>query len=431
MAVVSDGATSSAETVCANVKIIALDSALSGSPDAGYSLVQISATGLLYLPWALKFLWAPYVDALGTRRRWLLTLQVLAAVGALALACLDVGTSLRMLFVVIAMTNVLAATQDIATDGLAVVLLGPRERGWANGIQVGAYRIGMIAGGGALLWLYAQTGWRVMFLTMAALLALAALPVLFLREPGREPARESAPAATRHLEGRTLAVGWWERLRRPGMAAFVALIILYKFGDSMASTLVGPFMTDEGLALSQIALVKGTIASASGLAGAAIGGWLAFRFGRPTALLTGGLLQTVAIGLYLASALGVGGFQLVAVAVVAEHVFGGIATVALFTLMMDAASRAHAGTDYTLLASAVVAGQGLAALAAGLIGDAFGYASLFGTSLVVSGVGCVALVTTLRRKLFFLGTPLLAHAQPVRTVLDDVVENRDEDERQD
>lgn len=44
IAVVSDGATSSAETVCANVKIIALDSALSGSPDAGYSLVTLDVT---------------------------------------------------------------------------------------------------------------------------------------------------------------------------------------------------------------------------------------------------------------------------------------------------------------------------------------------------------------------------------------------------
>src|SRR5262245_60650041 len=30
--------------------------------DAGYSLKAISAAGLLYLPWALKFLWAPYLD---------------------------------------------------------------------------------------------------------------------------------------------------------------------------------------------------------------------------------------------------------------------------------------------------------------------------------------------------------------------------------
>ena len=39
--------------------------------ESGFSLVKISATGVLFLPWALKFLWAPYVDRYGSRRRWL------------------------------------------------------------------------------------------------------------------------------------------------------------------------------------------------------------------------------------------------------------------------------------------------------------------------------------------------------------------------
>ena len=38
---------------------------------SGYTLTEISATGLLFAPWAVKFLWAPYVDRYGTRRRWL------------------------------------------------------------------------------------------------------------------------------------------------------------------------------------------------------------------------------------------------------------------------------------------------------------------------------------------------------------------------
>jgi len=34
--------------------------------DAGLSLKAISATSLLFLPWALKFLWAPFVDHRGS-----------------------------------------------------------------------------------------------------------------------------------------------------------------------------------------------------------------------------------------------------------------------------------------------------------------------------------------------------------------------------
>ena len=45
---------------------------------------------------------------------------------------------------------------------------------------------------------------------------------------------------------------------------------------------------------------------------------------------------------------------------VAEHLLGGMATVALFTLMMDASDPEHAGTDYTLLACAIVFAMGLA-----------------------------------------------------------------------
>lgn len=145
--------------------------------ESGFSLFAISATGVLFAPWALKFLWAPYVDHYGTRRRWLLTLQLLSAAVTLGLAALDLGSSLRWLLIGIAVVNAISATQDIATDGLAVQLLGPRERGVGNGIQVGAYRIGMIVGGGALLWLFSIAGWRALFVAMSVLLLLTTIPV--------------------------------------------------------------------------------------------------------------------------------------------------------------------------------------------------------------------------------------------------------------
>ncbi len=79
--------------------------------------------------------------------------------------------------------NILAASQDVITDGLAVRMLDSRERGLANAIQVGAYRFGMILGGGLLLSVFARTNWQVMFLCMAGLLALTVLPTLALKEP--------------------------------------------------------------------------------------------------------------------------------------------------------------------------------------------------------------------------------------------------------
>ena len=67
--------------------------------DAGYSLKAISATSLLFLPWALKFLWAPFVDHRGTRKAWLLPLQCAGVAGALPLTRVDLGTGLVGLLV--------------------------------------------------------------------------------------------------------------------------------------------------------------------------------------------------------------------------------------------------------------------------------------------------------------------------------------------
>ncbi|RPI13276.1 MAG: MFS transporter [Lysobacterales bacterium] len=353
--------------------------------DAGLSLKAISATSLLFLPWALKFLWAPFVDHWGTRRQWLLPLQASAVAGALVLSQVDLGHGYVLVLAAAFAFNLIAACQDVATDGLAVRILDTRERGLANGIQVGAYRIGMILGGGLLLWIFARTDWQTMFACMAALLALTVLPVLALREPPREPRAE--PVALRQL-----ALGWQARLRVPGMLGLVLLVCFYKFGDSMVASLVGPFMRDSGLTKEMIALMKGTVGSLSSLAGAALGGWYAFRAGRRNALLVCGLLQSASLLFYVAAAFGVGGIAMFWGGTIAEHLFGGMATVALFTLMMDASDPRHAGTDYTLLACAIVVAMGLANFTGATIADAAGYAPTFVVGFVASIAGCLHLV---------------------------------------
>jgi MFS family permease len=358
--------------------------------EQGLSLKAISATSLLFLPWALKFLWAPLVDRLGTRRQWILAMQGLSVAGALLLCFSQPERSIWIVFAALLLFNLFAAVQDVATDGLAVRLLDAHERGGGNGVQVGAYRIGMILGGGLLLWVFARAGWQAMFLGMAGLLALTSLPVLRLRENGAAASHPSPPP-------RVLLLEWAARLRVPGMLGFLALIGAYKFGDSMASAMVGPMLRDHGFSKEAIALLKGTLGSAAALAGAALGGALAWRAGRRAALLACGLLQTLSIGMYVAGVEGVGGLVMLQAACIAEHLLGGMATVALFTLMMDACDPEHAGTDYTVQACAIVMVMGLANVAAGVVGDAYGYGVMFGTSFVLSGLGCLLLVRALDR----------------------------------
>jgi MFS family permease len=355
--------------------------------EQGLSLKAIAGFNLLFLPWALKFLWAPAVDLYGTRRGWLLPLQLSSVLLALALAAADPAISLLPLLAALLLFNLIAATQDVATDGLAVRLLDPQGRGLGNGLQVGGYRVGMIAGGGGLLALYAYSGWEALCFAMAALLLLATLPVW--RLPG-----VAAPAPGPRAP---LSSAWLARLRQPGMGTLILLICCYKFGDSMVAGIIGPYMKDRALATAEIALIKGAIGSAMGLAGAAAGGWIAYRFGRRRALLACGLLQAASLLPYLASALTEDARLLIYAGSVAEHLLGGMATVALFTLMMDASDPAHAGTDYTLLACAIVFATGAAQFAGAALADAAGYATMFGLGFALALGGVWLLVSRIDR----------------------------------
>ena len=360
--------------------------------EAGWSLTALGFLQFLAAPWVLKMLWAPVVDHHGQRRTWLLSMQLASCALAVAMALLGFTEGSIALFVAVFVFNLLAATQDVATDGLAVRLLNAQQRGVANGIQVGAYRFGMILGGGVLLWVFAHTSWQVAFFGMALMLALLTLPVWRMQEPPPHVPDADAAPASESPTGRHLALLWWHRAMRPGVLALAGLIFCFRFGDQMAAGLITPFLLDQGLSKADLAVLKGAVGSGTSLLGAAIGGWLMLRVGRRAALLGCGFMQAAVYGLYVAAAMGLGGVPLLWLATIAEGVIGTMATVALYSLMMDSADPAHPGTDYTLMGSVGVSLATVGGIAGGLVGDHLGYASAFASGAVVSVIGLIALV---------------------------------------
>ena len=358
--------------------------------EQGWSLTSLSLLQFLALPWVLKFLWAPWLDARGHARRWLLGLQGGATALAVGLALWQPGPDSLALLAVVLVFNLLAATQDVVTDGLAVRVLDGQQRSLANALQVGAYRMGMILGGGGLMWLYARQGSGWMYAAMAAVLALTLWPVWRLPPEGPANTGTTRWAATPTPQKQTagLWLHWWHRLCTPPVRTMALLILAYRLGEQMVGSLVMPFMADLQVPKDTMALIKGVVGSGTSLAGAALGGWFMWRFGRRAALWWTGLVQALSLGLYGVVAVGWGGMACLWAATVLEGVAGTMATVALFALMMDVCEPEHAGTDYTVLASVVVAVSGLATLLAGMLGDAFGYTATFmgGTALAVAGV---------------------------------------------
>jgi predicted MFS family arabinose efflux permease len=274
--------------------------------------------------------------------------------------------------VAVLLLNLIAATQDIATDGLAVDLVAPSQRGLANGLQVAGFRVGMIAGGGLLLAFHDRIGTRLTFLCLAALMALATLPVaVTVERPGRATAGPD-PRGPRHF------------LRRPGAGRLLALIVAYKAGEAFATGMLRPFLADAGLTLSDIGWLLGTVGFVAGLVGALCGGALVNRLGRRRALLVFGGLQAVTVAGYAGLAWAHPPRAALYLLCGAEHFAGGTATAALFTCMMDWCRPESSATDYTVQASAVVVATGIASALAGFSAQALGYGPHFTLAALLS-----------------------------------------------
>lgn len=346
--------------------------------ESGASLPAIGASTLLTLPWALKFLWAPLMDrrgwpAFGLRRTWLIPLQLLSVCLFFGLSFFSPSQNLMLVLGAFLFTNALAATQDIATDGLAVDLLTHSERGWANGVQVAGYRIGMIIGGGAILAIYGRVGWQGVMWTMSAIAFLCTLPVLFYREPPR-PARlrPSEPHGPRQIVREILHF-----LYKPGAGLWIAVLLLYKTGHAAATTMLRPWLVDRGYSLSDIAWILGTAGFVAGFFGAVIGGWIASRWNRKSLLVPLGFLQSAAVTSYLIPILTPPATWKVALATSLDHFTSGLATTTLFALMMDACDPERAASDYTVQACLIVIATGFAASVSGWSAELFGYQAHF------------------------------------------------------
>lgn len=137
----------------------------------GASLQATGLTSLFNLPWTIKFLWAPFIDAYATKRRWLLLLELSVVVGIVLLALASASPEPLLLgtlaFVLLAF---LSASHDIAIDGYYLERLDRTEQARNVGLQSFAYRMAMVSAGGGVLWLCGQTSWLVGYLTAAVVL---------------------------------------------------------------------------------------------------------------------------------------------------------------------------------------------------------------------------------------------------------------------
>lgn len=346
-------------------------------------LDRIGLVSLIVLPWALKFLWAPFIERFrlpdgGRDRSVNVVLGGLAVVVAALAVMGGLGPSPVLPVLGVLMIAACAtATVDIACDGYAVEALRGTPYGWGNAAQVGGAYLGAAIGGGVFLVLVDRVGWSVATWSMALTTAVLCVPFSFV-------ARSSKAQKRPHQHSLTSA------LARQEVRQGLLIAALYVVAQKSAMSLFGPFFIDAGYDLAQLGILSGAGSLTHGFLGAMAGGGFVRRFGTRAVLVGAVALQSMILLLVALSAgdavLSVA--QVAPLATVASAAVMAFGFVALHGQFMTWSDPRQGGVDFTLFQYMDAAVSMVSGTAAGLLDEHLGYGTFF---VLAAGVSCAAL----------------------------------------
>src|SRR5258707_327360 len=250
-------------------------------------------TSWLYLPWVIKPLWSPFVDLIGTRRRWIWAMQLIIGGGLAGVALtapLPHAFQWTLAFFWLLAFN--SATHDIAADGFYMLATTESQQALFVGVRSMFYRIATIAGQGLLVMLAGTIQSRTGSTRKAWSLAMTILAAAFLGFRLLHRYAPPRPALGRPGEVKQIPHFMREFLRtfesffrKPRIAAVLMFLLLFRFGEAQLVKMVAPFLLDPraqgglGLTTTQLGFVYGTVGIIALTLGGVVGGWAIARQG--------------------------------------------------------------------------------------------------------------------------------------------------------
>ena len=209
----------------------------------GYNAADVASfIGIVSLPWSLKLIVAPLMDRwgyrpMGYRRPWVIGAQLGVFLSFVIFGFIP--EELMWLSAIGCLTNIFAATQDVAVDGLAIDILPEQERSRANGFMFGGQYVGISLGASGGGYALLHMGLQGAGLLSALLMILVLLfPIVLLERSGERRFPWSRGAASAR-SGLITSTG--ELVKKTITALFVPasiILLLAQMGGRLAEGII-------------------------------------------------------------------------------------------------------------------------------------------------------------------------------------------------
>ena len=343
--------------------------------EQGVDLATIGLMALVGLPYTLKFLWAPLLDRytlpfLGRRRGWLLVAQLCLMGAIVGLGFTQPAQQPTLVALAALLVTFFSASQDTLVDAYRREDLSDEELGLGSSLYVNGYRVGMLLASGGGMILADHISFAMVYLIMAGVMLVGVFTTLFCHEP---PHPTGAPRSLREA----VVEPFVEYFQRSGALGLLAFVLLYKIGDSMASTMTTPFYLDLGFSKTEIGAVVKLFGFWATIGGGLLGGIVILRLGIRRCLWIFGILQALSTAGF--AGLAYLGHHIAGLAAVIafENVTSGMGTAAFLAFMASLTDRRFTATQYALLSSLIGVPRVLASAPTGWMAQTMGWPYFF------------------------------------------------------
>jgi len=360
---------------------------------ASYSLSAIALMQLIKLPWILKFLWAPWVDR-GCRtlkgfRKFIFVSEGVYALLILLIGHLDLQTDFRLIIVLILLSFVASATQDIATDALAVLSFRHEEKSLINSMQSLGSFFATLVGGGLLLMLLQHYGWHVVLPFLAVFVGLALWPLYRNR---------SLKISKREEKRRIRAADFYGFFTTRGNGAQIGFLTLYYASTIAILSMTRPWLVDLGYSMKEIGFLSGIVGSSAACAATLLGGHLIYFIGRFRARRLFALFACLTATYFAVISHFHPSGAAVLTGIVLLWAGYAMSTVTVYTTAMDRVRPGLEGTDFTIQTVITHLSGIIVSVVSGHVAEQMGYRWFFAFATAVACVSAGYVFLVFRRK---------------------------------
>jgi MFS family permease len=350
-----------------------------------YSLESIGYLQLIKLPWILKFLWAPLVDRTSHSskqyRWWILTSELFYAAVIISIGFFDLQTDFTTIIVLMLVAFTASATQDIATDAFAILILKEKERSIGNSMQSAGSFIGTLVGSGVLLIIYHYWGWLPLLHCLGLFVLISLIPVTLFKDHSKKEPDKSRKNIS--------PLEFVYFFKQKGIGGHILLLFLFYAGLIGILTMIKPYLVDLGYEVKQIGFISGIFGTACGALMTIPSGMFIRKKGVLNSIWFFPVLNVIVAMYFIFLTYTNHQLYFIYIGVALLWSAYAMSSVFVYTLGMKVVRKGREGTDFTIQIVITHLSSLVIAILSGKIADAIDYRGLFAIEL---GIGLLVLI---------------------------------------